>query len=186
VRPAVTLTSPISGLKVNAPGSATVSADASDADGTIARVEFFDYGTKIGEDPFPPYSLTVYNLLPGPHALKARAIDNAGARTDSSISYVTVRSLPVVRFYSPRAGDNILALSSITLQADAASYESPIVKVEYYAGSEKIGEAIRSPSAVRFPFTWSNVPAGTHTLTAKAFDSWGGSNVSPPVTIFVR
>jgi hypothetical protein len=45
-----------------------------------------------------------------------------------------------------------------------------------------LGEA----SAVPFDFVWSNIPPGSYTLTAKAYDSGGATAVSAPRTITVR
>jgi hypothetical protein len=39
--------------------------------------------------------------------------------------------------------------------------------VEYFEGANQIGQATVDP----FTFAWSNVPAGTYTLSAKATDS---------------
>ncbi len=47
--PTVQLTSPAGGSSYSAPASITVSASASDSDGSVAKVEFFAGANKIGE-----------------------------------------------------------------------------------------------------------------------------------------
>ncbi len=66
IAPTVVLTSPSSGQIVAAPASITISANAADADGGIAKVEFFRDSFKIGEVTAPgPYSITYNNVQPG-------------------------------------------------------------------------------------------------------------------------
>ena len=64
--------------------SITISASASDSDGTVTKVEFRDGTTLLGTDTSAPYSYTWKNVPPGTHSLTARATDNVGAATTSS------------------------------------------------------------------------------------------------------
>ena len=64
-------------------------ATASDADGSVAKVEFFANGTKLGEVREAPFTLAWPNPTPGRYTLKAKATDNEGATSTSS--EVTVR-----------------------------------------------------------------------------------------------
>jgi len=54
--------------------------------------------------------------------------------------------------------------------------------VEFYQGLTKIGEDTSAP----YSYTWSNVVAGTYTLTAKATDNTGATVTSSPVSITVN
>ncbi|MGH8044696.1 MAG: Ig-like domain-containing protein, partial [Stenotrophomonas sp.] len=56
--PSVSLTSPANGASFAAGSTITVSANASDADGTVSKVEFFRGGTSLGIDTSAPYSVT--------------------------------------------------------------------------------------------------------------------------------
>ena len=64
--------------------SITISASASDSDGTVTKVEFRDGTTLLGTDTSAPYAYTWKNVPSGTHSLTARATDNAGAATTSS------------------------------------------------------------------------------------------------------
>src|SRR5690349_3187843 len=55
--PSVTLTAPANGATFSAGATILVSANASDSDGSIARVQFFDGPVLIGEDTTAPYSI---------------------------------------------------------------------------------------------------------------------------------
>ncbi len=90
--PAVSLTSPTNGSTYSAPASISLSANASDANGTVSKVEFFQGTTKLGEDLTSPYSYSWTGVAAGTYSLSARATDNAGAVTTSSSVSVTVSS----------------------------------------------------------------------------------------------
>ncbi|MET0553422.1 MAG: ELWxxDGT repeat protein [Vicinamibacteria bacterium] len=79
--PTISVTSPLPGAVFSAPATVTLSADASDPDGTITRVEFFEGATSRGFDTTSPYSVTWSNVAAGSHALTAVATDNSGATT---------------------------------------------------------------------------------------------------------
>ena len=88
--PSVALTAPAAGASFTAPANITVSANASDTDGSIARVDFYQGSTSIGSDTTSPYSITWSNVLAGAYSLTAVARDNAGAPTTSAARSVTV------------------------------------------------------------------------------------------------
>jgi hypothetical protein len=87
--PTVNLTAPASGTTYNAPATVTITANASD-NGSVAKVEFYQGGTKLGEDASSPYAYTWTNAGAGTYSLTAKAIDNEGAATTSSSASITV------------------------------------------------------------------------------------------------
>jgi hypothetical protein len=89
--PAVALTSPTNGAQFVAPVNVTLAAGASDADGIITRVEFFDSGVKLGESTNPPFTLVWSNVPAGTHTLTAKARDNGLALNESSFVVITIR-----------------------------------------------------------------------------------------------
>ncbi|HXJ60817.1 MAG TPA: leucine-rich repeat domain-containing protein [Verrucomicrobiae bacterium] len=91
--PTVAITSPINGASFIAPATITIQAAASDSDGSVTNVQFFDGVTSLGNRSSSPYSLSV-SLAVGSHALTAVASDNLGARTTSLP--VTVTGLTVI------------------------------------------------------------------------------------------
>jgi len=88
--PLVSLTSPASGSAFSAPATITLTAAASDTDGTVQRVEFYNGSTLLGSDTTSPYSFTWLNVAAGPYSLSAVARDNLGASAVSSWSDITV------------------------------------------------------------------------------------------------
>ena len=91
--PTVTITSPAPGAVVKG-GTITVTAQASDSDGTIAKVEFFDggslVGTAIASSAGSTYSATLSNLLVGSHTLTVRATDDQGLSSTSNPVAISV------------------------------------------------------------------------------------------------
>jgi aryl-phospho-beta-D-glucosidase BglC (GH1 family) len=90
--PSVSITSPANNASFTAPANITISANASDADGSVSKVEFFSGTTKLGEDLTSPYSFTWSGVAAGTYSLTAKATDNAGAVTTSATVSITVTS----------------------------------------------------------------------------------------------
>jgi RHS repeat-associated protein len=99
VPPSVSLTSPTGGATFNAPASITLTATASDSDGTITKVEFFHGGTNlIATVTTPPYSVLWSSVPQAAYTLTAVATDNQLASTTSSPVNVSVGP-PVPQMY---------------------------------------------------------------------------------------
>jgi len=94
--PAVSLTAPSNNATFAAPASFTLSANASDSDGTVSKVEFYQNNTLLSTATTAPYSYNVQNLPVGSYAFTAKAYDNAGAVTTSTPISVTVAVEPAI------------------------------------------------------------------------------------------
>ncbi|MDF2455193.1 MAG: type sorting protein, partial [Cytophagaceae bacterium] len=93
--PNVSLTSPATGATYNAPANITISASASDADGSVAKVEFYNGTALLGTMTTGPYSYTWTNAAAGTYSLTAKAYDNSGASTVSATRTVTVEAIVI-------------------------------------------------------------------------------------------
>src|SRR5262249_29064340 len=77
-------------------------ANASDNDGTVAQVEFYESGTKLGQATNTPYTLTISNIPVGTYVYRAVATDNIGLRgTSAPVVLNVVTSLPIVLVRGP-------------------------------------------------------------------------------------
>lgn len=77
------------------PVTLTLEASASDSDGAITKVEFYNGNTKLGEASGTGPHTFVWNDVPaGTYSLSARATDNQGASTSSTQQSITVVSKP--------------------------------------------------------------------------------------------
>ncbi len=182
--PSVTLTSPATGTQFYAPATVNLVANASDSDGTIAQVEFFQGATNLGATTISPYQFAVSNLSAGSYTFTARATDNNAATTDSApitISVVGANQPPTVVLTAPAAGSIFNFPATINLAATAHDPDGSIAKVEFYQGTTKLGEALQNP----FTFAWSGMLPGSYALSAKAYDNQGAFALSAasPITV---
>jgi uncharacterized delta-60 repeat protein len=89
--PTVKITHPLNRTRHFAPAYIELSADATDADGTIQKVDFYNGSDLIFSEDDTPYKRKGYVLTePGNYALTARATDNDGNVSTSDVVNITV------------------------------------------------------------------------------------------------
>src|SRR5262245_12847257 len=71
--PTVALSQPANGATFTAPATVNLAATASDSDGSVTKVEFFNGQTKLGEDTTAPYAFAWTGVGAGSYSLTARA-----------------------------------------------------------------------------------------------------------------
>ncbi len=82
--PTVSITSPANGAVFTAPASIPINATASDSDGTVTKVDFYQNGSLLGTDTTSPYSFTWSSVAAGSYSLTAVATDNLN-KTGTSV-----------------------------------------------------------------------------------------------------
>ncbi|MFZ2650021.1 MAG: Ig-like domain-containing protein [Burkholderiaceae bacterium] len=184
--PSVALTAPAGGATAIAPATINLAANASDADGTIARVEFYRGSTLLGTDTTAPYTFSWSGVAAGSYSLTARAYDNQNAVTTSAAVNITVSApsnqLPTVALTAPVSGATATAPATIGLAANASDPDGSIQRVEFYQGSTLLATDTSAP----YSFSWAGVGAGSYTLTARAYDNLGATTTSAAVNITVN
>ena len=94
--PTVSITNPIAGQSFTAPASMTITAAASDYDGTITGVDFFVGATLLGSDSTSPYTAAWNNVPAGSYSLTAIARDNSGgSRTSTAVAVTVTATAPL-------------------------------------------------------------------------------------------
>jgi hypothetical protein len=135
VLPSVTLTSPTNGGSAVEPVNIPLSANAGDADGAIAKVEFFADLTKIGEDFTAPYQFSWNGVVAGSYVLTARVIDDSGGATVSPpIAYTVTAGNnqgPTITPLAPAADASNLA-APVNLQISLTDAENDPLVVKFY------------------------------------------------------
>jgi hypothetical protein len=182
VAPTVNITNPVNNAVLNAPVNITIDASASDSDGSIAQVEFYQGTTLLNTDTVAPYSFTWTSVGAGTYSLTAKATDNRGALTPSSPINVIVNAPPTVSVTGPANNAVFTAPASITISASASDSDGSITQVEFYQGTTLLNTDTVAP----YSFTWTSVGAGTYSLTAKATDNRGALTPSSPINITVN
>ena len=165
--PAVSIMAPASGSRYTAPASIAINAAATDPEGALASVEFYADQTMVKRDTVAPYTARWATSTPGTYSLTAVAHDADGGRTISAAVSVTVtsNSAPSVTLSSPTNGATFAAPATINLAATASDPENQLARVEFLSGTSVLATDTTAP----FAFTWSNVAAGTYTITARAY-----------------
>jgi uncharacterized repeat protein (TIGR02059 family) len=186
--PVISISSPTKSEAFVAPATITIDAAASDADGSVIKVEFYNGTVKLGERTSSPFSFTWKDVPEGTYSITAAATDNANARTvTAAVSVVVekaspaVNQLPVVAILSPAHNSSFEAPAEVTLTAEASDSDGIISKVEYFSGTEKIGESLSAPWSLSINFDRE----GTYEITAVATDNRNAVTVSDPVRVLV-
>lgn len=179
--PTVSITSPtqnaVFGPQVNIPVTASASATVGD---TITKVEFYvGSSTLIGTATIAPYSITWSTPVSGLYSITARATDNEGNATISSAVNVTVDLLPTVAITAPANNALLASPATVNLTATASDSDGTISKVEFYRGTTLVATKTTAPYTATDP----NLPSGTYSYTAKAYDNLGGTTTSSAVTV---
>ncbi|MCE9530828.1 MAG: hypothetical protein K8T89_06860 [Planctomycetes bacterium] len=110
----------------------------------------------------------------------------------------------IVNIVSPAPRQNFTQPAhTVVLESTAADPDGLISKVEFYLGKTLLGEDrdsvfdfVADPSGVAYRkngqravasyrYVWKDVPDGKYTITAKAYDFFGGSTISAPVDFTV-
>jgi chitinase len=152
----------------------------------VAKVEFFNGATKLGEDTTAPYDFTWSAVPAGNYTVTAHATDNLGVSTTSSPATITVSSgtnvPPTTGILSPADGASFAWKPTITIAATASDSDGLITRVEFLDGINVIGSDTSAP----YSYTWRNVPQGSHALQVRATDNAGAVTTSSLVGITVR
>ena len=106
-------------------------------------------------------------------------VTNSYGSTTSAIG--TVNSSVVATLTSPVTGACFGEPANIALSASAVSLSGSIAKIDYYQGTTWLGTSSTAP----YNFTWSNVPAGSYSLTAVATDAQNFTATSKVVNVVV-
>jgi endoglucanase Acf2 len=88
---------------------------------------------------------------------------------------------PTVSITAPANGASYTAPASVTINANAADADGTVTQVAFYNGSTLLGTDATSP----YSYTWSNVAAGSYSITARATDNAGLTTTSAAVAITV-
>jgi len=174
--PAVALTSPAAGTAFAAGQPISLAATASDADGSIARVDFYAGKTLVGRDTSAPYAVSWHGAAIGSHVLKAVAVDNRKASASSATATISVKAAAdtVAPGVPTGVATTAQTAGSISLQWNPSSDNvggSGVAGYDVYRDGAKVG------STATTAWTDAGLPPETaHAYTVRARDAAG--NVS--------
>ncbi|ELR68517.1 hypothetical protein C900_00351 [Fulvivirga imtechensis AK7] len=125
----MSITSPANNALFSAGQTVAITANASDSDGHVVKVEFFFGSTKLGEDLTSPYRYEWNNVPSGTHTITAQAIDNEGG-----MAIVQIRIIVSSRNLNPiaDAGKNLrISLPADTVILHGAGDDPDGIIVDY-------------------------------------------------------
>jgi hypothetical protein len=101
-----------------APATIVLSANASDSDGTVAKVEFYQGATLLATVTSAPYTYTWANVPVGSYTITVKATDNLNATSISAPVSITVGAAPAILLApgldgTTIADDNVLVTGSV-------------------------------------------------------------------------
>ena len=117
--PLVSITSPTDNTSYPGQTNITINATATSTGGSIAKVEFYQGITKIGEDLAAPYSFTWQNVTAGNYVLKAIATDNISQTATSQVVNISVNGCSTPKITA--LGPTTMCSGSVTLQSNTGS-----------------------------------------------------------------
>ena len=183
--PTVSLTAPTSDSTFTIPASITVSATASDVDGSIAGVDFYAGPVLLGTDASSPYSVSWTERVAASYPIVAVARDSGGASTVSSTRDIMVipAGLPRTLVFTPATNHETAvdryAFEVFPLGANT-TVANPVATQDLGMPSITNGECRADIAATVFA-----LPPGTYIATVTASGS-GGSPQSAPSAQFTR
>jgi hypothetical protein len=182
--PTVSITAPANNASFTAPATVNITANASDADGTISNVKFYNGTTLLNTDNTAPYSFSWTSVAAGTYSITAVATDNSNKSTTSTAVSITVgnsNASPSVSITAPANNASFTAPATVNITANAADTDGSIANVKFYNGTTLLNTDNTSP----YSFSWTSVAAGTYSITAVATDNGGLSTTSTAVSITV-
>ncbi len=180
-RPTVGLTGPADGAIVTSPAPVTITADAADPDGTVSKVDFHADGALVGTDTSAPYSVSWSPAQTKTYTLTAVAQDNRGTTATSASRSLIYNDPPLATIVAPTAGQVFHAPGAISISANASDSDGTVAKVEFYAN----GSLLATDTSAPYDHAWNNVPAGTYTISAVAYDNRGAIRSPAPASSIV-
>ncbi|MEK6335595.1 MAG: Ig-like domain-containing protein, partial [Acidobacteriota bacterium] len=176
--PMISLTAPAGGSVITpSPATVNITANASDWDGFISKVDFYANGTLVGTSTrhgVNQFNLSWSNVAGGNYSLTAVAVDDAGASTTSAPVNIRVNASPTASVTSPAAGAQFSTPTNITITATASDADGTISNVDVLANGYRIGSA-SSIGGNQYSFTWNGVGVGQYILSVRATDNDGAS-----------
>ena len=195
--PTISVTSPVD-KRLYTPGAGIPLQAAASDNGSVTQVEFFSGATSLGTAALSSGNAssgawvnnTWAGVAAGTYSITARATDNNGNTvTSDPVSVIVSASSPITVNIASPAGTGYAAPASVPLTATASSTNSGIDSVQFFAGATPIGLGYLASGTVSsgayVTNAWTNVPAGTYSITAMATDAAGYSTVSTPVSYTV-
>jgi hypothetical protein len=180
----VAITSPATGTSIFGSRDINVQVSASDPDGNIDRVEFYENGVLFATASSAPYE-GIFPAAPiGSHVFTAKVVDTQGLElTSSAVTVEIVPSAPTsVVINSPAAGTHFPGGKAVPIQVSASDPNNDLAMAYLYEG-ETVVQTLSVGGLSSFQMTWVQVTPGAHQLRVKVVDVDGQELTSASVEL---
>lgn len=177
--PSVAFTWPTPDLAIVEGNLVQLSATATDSDGSVVSVTFqvrnrstqAQIFTQV--DSSAPYGANLPWTAPGNYVATARALDNEGNETQTSVHF-SVNARPTITFVQPVAS-SFTAPANVVFEVSAADSDGSIKRVDFELINTVSGQATRSSDSLP-PYTHpaNGLAAASYRMRAWAFDNQDG------------
>ncbi|NME68763.1 Ig-like domain-containing protein [Flammeovirga aprica] len=187
IAPVVSVATSDGQLAYNLGSTITLNATATDEDGTVAKVEFFAGTQSLGTATEAPFTLEWTPELADTYSVTAVATDDQDASTTSmaievAVNAVIINQPPTVTVSTSDAQTEYTVGTTVTLTADATDADGTVSKVEFFVGTESLGEVTTAP----FTMEWTPDVADSYSITAVATDDGSARTTSEAVMITIN
>ena len=181
--PTVSITSPSNNANYTAPATISITAAATDADGTISQVEFLIGGKHLYTSNDAPYKCTWRNVPAGTYVLTAKATDNSGRTTTSSSVTIVVGTATLARGTASSedaALETMLADTAIAVDNSIVTHDSTAASV---STTSKASTVISQPPPFNEPIS---LKVGPNPATNDLYIYTNGlpQNKKPIISVF--
>ncbi len=126
--PTLSFTSPSNNAEFAAGSNIEIIVNATDADGSISKVEFFNGQTLVETQSQAPYTYTLSNASEGSYTIRALATDNEGATVEETIAFT-------VKANDPNPNPAVFSIPG-NIEAEAADELVGSIRVENTPNSD--------------------------------------------------
>ncbi|WP_139352770.1 Ig-like domain-containing protein [Algoriphagus sp. A40] len=181
--PAVSIVEPTDGEVFQFGEEVMISAEPTDPEGQIQKVEFFSNDVILATVAQAPFEFNWISPAVGAYALKAKVYDGIGQTAESEVVSIVVQENqpPTITIIEPVDGQVFNLGDDVLIKTNPIDPENEIDHVEFFYNEQIFAIVTEAP----YEFNWINPPAGTYTLKTKVFDAKGLTAESTRPTIAV-
>jgi M6 family metalloprotease-like protein len=182
--PVVKLISPAANAESELYSGVLIEAEASDKEGFITRVDFYNDDHLIGSSNSRPFEIQWQYTTPGIYNIHCVAYNNQGLTSVSEKIPLKIFTRPSVTISLPDTA-NLFTPASLSISAEAEDTDGFINKVEFFQCQNGINIKLGEDRFEPYNFLLSQLQKGNYTVFTKSTDNEGRSSVSEKLTFTV-
>lgn len=187
--PNIQIFSPTKSTTYTAPADIAIEVIASDIDGQIIKVEYFNNTTKLGETMTMPHIFIWKAVAEGQYSIIAKATDNKGTVSTSETvsvlvtkSSITENQVPIIFINAPNIDFRPKKNDNVFFEIEAYDPDGIVTNVKIKSGNKTLVELHEEP----YTYLWEKIELGTYYIGAVAEDDKGALAYSQILELVVE